>query len=231
MGFLHYYRNVLRVALTHSVDIAQSVIFVALILLGIITYLFPEISAIFNLTDLARVMTAWQLAAVILGGIVLTRLIMASYWIHKDVHRKLNFDAKELGEKLGDLSREILGFCSDREREYSDRAREASHIYSGNDQMKYSWNEVMKRDEDRSRFNNETASLFDERFGSNILHNMLLLSELGVKTPFCVKAAMGQRPVGVGKWLGAIGRLLRDGKLDEAIKTGSDDKFWFHLVH
>jgi hypothetical protein len=39
MGFLGYYAKVLRVAFTHSLDIAQSIIFAFLIIIGVAPYL------------------------------------------------------------------------------------------------------------------------------------------------------------------------------------------------
>lgn len=66
----------LRVALSHSLTPAQDIIFILLIVAGLVTYFAPGVHVGIDVT-------AWHVAAIVLGGIVLLRLLMAPYWIHK----------------------------------------------------------------------------------------------------------------------------------------------------
>jgi hypothetical protein len=67
MGFLRYYGTVARVAFTHSLSIAQAVIFVLAILVGGVAYFVPKTQAI--LTPWITGLNGWQVATGVLGAI------------------------------------------------------------------------------------------------------------------------------------------------------------------
>ena len=81
MELLRYYGRVLRVAFTHSLDIAQAVIFASLIAIGFVSHFFPKLQV--TMTTWASELTGSQVAAVILGTIFGIRLILAPYWMYK----------------------------------------------------------------------------------------------------------------------------------------------------
>jgi hypothetical protein len=89
MGFLGYYAKVLRVAFTHSLDIAQSIIFAFLIIIGVAPYLLQGFGVTLDLTRWATALTGWQVATGVFGTIILIRLILAPYWIHKELHQQI----------------------------------------------------------------------------------------------------------------------------------------------
>ena len=78
MGVARYYGTVFRVAFTHSLSIAQSVIFALAILIGGLAYFVPKMQAI--LTPWVSALNGWQVATGILGSIVFARLVLAFYW-------------------------------------------------------------------------------------------------------------------------------------------------------
>ena len=89
MEFFRYYGNVLRVAFTHSLDIAQAVIFLLVIIVGGITYFFPRLSLTLDAADWATALAGWQVATGVLSMIVLIRLVLAPYWIYKELYRQI----------------------------------------------------------------------------------------------------------------------------------------------
>ena len=80
MGYLCL---VLRVAFRHSLDIAQTIIFLLLIGLGAVAHFYPAVNSMIDVSG-------WAVAAIVLGGIVLIRLLMAPYWIWKEDQRRLS---------------------------------------------------------------------------------------------------------------------------------------------
>jgi|SRR5271166_3241161 len=91
MGFLRYYGRVLRVAFTHSINIAQAVIFALVILFGLATRLLPKS---ITLTSWASALAGWQIAAEVLGGIVIIRLVLGGYWVF-DAEKKRSDGAEQ----------------------------------------------------------------------------------------------------------------------------------------
>lgn len=94
MGIFGYYGRVIRVAFTHSLDIAQAVIFALVIGLGVVTYFFPGVKVTLGLTTLAQALTGWELATGVLGSIFLVRLALTPYWIHQELHQKVTDAAR-----------------------------------------------------------------------------------------------------------------------------------------
>ena len=74
MGFFRYYCKVLQVAFSHSLGIAESVVFVVTIAGGLAAYFLPQIKMAIHFSE-------WQIAAVVLGSIVGIRLLLAPYWV------------------------------------------------------------------------------------------------------------------------------------------------------
>jgi hypothetical protein len=74
MDVLRFYWKVLRVAFSHSLDQAQAVIFVLLLVGGVVTYLFPQVTV--NVGGV-------EVAAFVFGGIIAIRLLLAPYWVWK----------------------------------------------------------------------------------------------------------------------------------------------------
>jgi hypothetical protein len=79
MGFVRYYWKVFRAAFSHSLSIAQSVIFALAIAIGAIAYFIPKTQAI--LMPWASILNGWQVATGVLGAIVFVRLALAPYWM------------------------------------------------------------------------------------------------------------------------------------------------------
>jgi hypothetical protein len=73
-SFFRYCRLVFHVALSHSLHAAHSIILVLIIVAGLLVYLFPAIEIVPDLHG-------WEVAALVLGGIVAVRLLLAPYWI------------------------------------------------------------------------------------------------------------------------------------------------------
>jgi hypothetical protein len=84
IGPLRFIGMVLREALRHSLDIAQSVIFVVLIVAGTVAIFYPGARDVLRSINL----DGWQAALVVLG-IVVTRVVCAPYWLFKSSQTRL----------------------------------------------------------------------------------------------------------------------------------------------
>jgi len=86
-NFIAYYCLVVRTAFRHSLDHTQTVLFVLFIGAGAATafvkWFSPKAAAM--IPDVS----GWQIAAGVLGSIVLARLVLAPYWIYSEQKEKL----------------------------------------------------------------------------------------------------------------------------------------------
>src|SRR4051812_12934631 len=98
MEFVRFWAKVLRVGFIHSLDLAQAVLFVVLLVGGAIPYFAPSMAVNAG---------AWELAAVVFGGIVLTRLLFAPYWLWKEAHDGGEQAKAKLKRRLEDVEREL----------------------------------------------------------------------------------------------------------------------------
>jgi hypothetical protein len=72
------------VAFSHSLSIAQDVIFATVIVLGFIVYLAPGPHMGIDFGQWSLAMSAWQIAAIVAAIIFGLRLILAPYWIYQE---------------------------------------------------------------------------------------------------------------------------------------------------
>jgi hypothetical protein len=85
---------VIRTAWRHSFHAAHSIILALIIAVGLLTYFIPQLEVMIDLHG-------WQVATVVLAGIVLVRLVLAPYWIWTDDSRIIS----DLNSKLADKSK------------------------------------------------------------------------------------------------------------------------------
>ena len=83
MNIFDYYRKVLRVAVTHSLDAAQGVIFVLLILGYLFQLTFPWPAWIAGKLGWTINLASGSVAAYVLGTVVAIRFVMAPVWINR----------------------------------------------------------------------------------------------------------------------------------------------------
>jgi hypothetical protein len=86
MGFFRFYMKYFKEVCRPSIDIAQAVIFILLISGGLVIYLYPPGRKIIESAEL----TSWKVAIYVLVAIVVTRLILAPYWIFEAQSIQLN---------------------------------------------------------------------------------------------------------------------------------------------
>ena len=84
MRVFHYWWSVLKMAFSHSLTPAQDVVFVLFVAAGILSYFVPAIK-----TKMPFDASGWEVAKLVLGSIVLGRILMAPYWLHKADQEKL----------------------------------------------------------------------------------------------------------------------------------------------
>ena len=98
MGFLRYLWLLLKVAFRHSIGHAQTTLFVIFIAAGAATWLLKphHAWAVAMIPDV----TGWQIAALVLGAILLVRLMLASYWIYKEQTEKIENLAQRIAPSL-----------------------------------------------------------------------------------------------------------------------------------
>jgi hypothetical protein len=84
MGFFRYVWRIAAVAFSHSLSIAQDVIFGTVIVLEFIVYLAPGPHIGIDFGQWSLAMSAWQIAAIVAAIIFGLRLILAPYWIYQE---------------------------------------------------------------------------------------------------------------------------------------------------
>lgn len=85
MGFFKFYGLVFREGFRHSLDIAQAIVFVLLILGGVIVARNPASKSIIDTLDLG----GWEVGCIVLITIISVRLILAPYWLWKAAQARL----------------------------------------------------------------------------------------------------------------------------------------------
>jgi hypothetical protein len=98
MDLLRYYVRVMRVALTHSLHAAHSVLLILVIVIGVIPYINPRIEILVD-------PHGWAPAAFILAGIVTVRLLLAPFWIWREDQAQLLDLRTQLESKSRDEQR------------------------------------------------------------------------------------------------------------------------------
>ena len=90
MGVLRYYGLVLRAAFTHSLSIAQDIIFGAILVVGLAAVVARRVGMRLDLTPWLTALGGWGIAAIVFGSIILVRLLLAPYWIWKEQRVRLD---------------------------------------------------------------------------------------------------------------------------------------------
>ena len=101
MGKSQYYKHWLGVSFRHSIDISDGVAFLIGIVVPIIRQVIPDWDSI--MSELA-----WQLPLGVFSTVILFRLILAPYWIHKDKEKQMEVITQEkakLEQQLDDKTR------------------------------------------------------------------------------------------------------------------------------
>lgn len=80
MGFFRYYRQVLGMALRHSLGIADLFSSITAAALAVIIHYWPESQSVMSAL-------AWQIPIWTLAGVMVVRIVCAPYWIHKEVYK------------------------------------------------------------------------------------------------------------------------------------------------
>jgi hypothetical protein len=80
MGLLRYYSLLVRTAFTHTLSVAQHVLFVFMLIVGAAIWFAPNFYMTIALTSPPD---GWTVAAVTFGLIIGIRLLLAPYWIWK----------------------------------------------------------------------------------------------------------------------------------------------------
>ena len=153
----------------------------------------------------------WAITAIILVTISFNPIKNTYVREHQDIAMD---DARRIGRELSQLSRDILGFVSDRQ------SNAPSNFGANPGEIRNAWAQ-------RRKYSQDTVALAYDRFGSRVLESLSVLKEIGIEPPFQIKLSMDTSPGAMAKWLGTIGGFLEEGKLNDAKKIGADSKFWF----
>ena len=78
MGPFKFYWAAIKLAVKHSFDHAQYVLFGLFLAVGVASYFIPKMAA------WETFVSGWQAATFVLGSIVLLRLLLAPYWLYKE---------------------------------------------------------------------------------------------------------------------------------------------------
>jgi hypothetical protein len=123
-------------------------------------------------------------------------------------------ELQRFGQELIDLSSDILAVTADRGQQAPPR------FVNGRDSHE-AWAAAM-------RYENETANMVTQRFGGRIMSKIALLKVMGINAPWIVQSSID--PSKIGQWLGAMGHLIAEGRFQDAVTSGSDEKLWFGLL-
>jgi hypothetical protein len=83
MAFWRYWWSVFKLAWRHSFSATQNIIFAAFLLVGIASKAIP------GLSSMTEAVAGWQVAALILAGIVGVRLILAPFWLAQELRDRV----------------------------------------------------------------------------------------------------------------------------------------------
>jgi hypothetical protein len=120
-------------------------------------------------------------------------------------------DLAVLGRRLGELAAQVLQFATDREQLQA-------RSFSAADHQDF---------QAQVNFMRETERLMTERFGARLTAHLSELSALGIIQPFWVQS---NAPTAMGRFLGAMGSFLEQGRLFEARANARDNQHWFKQV-
>jgi hypothetical protein len=91
MDFFTFWRRVAVVALKHTLDLAQTVIFILFLGAGGSARLLPQLS------PMTQAISGWEFAAILFGGIVFVRLfVLGPYWVWKEQKERAEAAEKAL---------------------------------------------------------------------------------------------------------------------------------------
>ena len=98
MKCIRYWWLVLRTALSHSLTVAQDIIFILLIVTGLAAWKIPVVKTVLAKADID--IGGWQIATIVLGTIVGIRLVMSPYWIYQEQAVTITSLSKRLQNRL-----------------------------------------------------------------------------------------------------------------------------------
>lgn len=120
-------------------------------------------------------------------------------------------ETKELGQKLKDISSDILAFAADRVREEGllPPRQSYSQDISG----------ISKMHQRGAAFSQETHALYNMKFGNRATPYLAQLQTMGIILPLSLQRSES-RHAGLGKWFATVGDLLVQGQIQEARTVG-----------
>jgi hypothetical protein len=93
--YIRYTSLVLRTAFAHSLDLTQTILFIAFIVFGLGAWVARRVAP--GVVGMIPDVSVWQAAAAVLGAVVLLRLLAAPYWVYQAQRKEI--------ENLGGVSR------------------------------------------------------------------------------------------------------------------------------
>ena len=101
LDHLRYYWLVVRTAFSHSLSVAQCVLFLCIVAIGTAIWLAPQLSMTVDLPGWARTVNTWAISVLTLGTIFAIRLVLAPYWIWRD--QQPSFEKRQSAEALNEV--------------------------------------------------------------------------------------------------------------------------------
>lgn len=164
----------------------------------------------------------WSIRNKIFLWLISAGLLAAIGWnpIHEQYikdHQVLSTgEVQRFGQSLIDLSSDVQSYAQDLRSQSP-----PSHIEGSDPHADW---------QRGTNYDIEADRKIQERFSPRIIAALSELRALGVVPPDFILAGTAMRLQSSAKWVGAMGRMLSDGKLKEAIKVGSDKNLWWDLA-
>jgi hypothetical protein len=121
---ISYYSLVVKTAFRHSIHHTQAILFVLFIVTGAAVATAKHIAPAF--AAMIPNITTWQIAAITLGALIVTRLLLAPYWLYKEQAAKLRSIDHEKSEK----SPPKIEICFDKGAPYEVSNVDHHHVLS-----------------------------------------------------------------------------------------------------
>jgi hypothetical protein len=100
MNFWRFIRRVVVVAFSHSLSIAQNIIFAAALLVGLVVWYAPGQHFGIDFTSWASALSRWEIAAAVMCFILGLRLLLAPFWIYQDLQGTITAQRAQLESGL-----------------------------------------------------------------------------------------------------------------------------------
>jgi len=128
-------------------------------------------------------------------------------------------DYRQYGKKIRERAHEM--------REFLKELQQTHYVEPSG--FKHSFEDAVKLSDKRKAAEDKIHSRIDARFGTEIVAFVMALKKYEIDVPFHIGSSFSSRPLAFIKYLSLVGRLMEEGRLEEAQKL--DDRYGFDFMN